>query len=308
MNFINRENELRQLEEYHELSKKRLATIAISGLRRVGKTTLINEFMKNKKAVYFFVYESKTSTELLAEFTQELKNAKIVTELETLPSWHDFFRVLFERCKNRAIVFDEFQNFYAVDKTAYSIMQKNIDEHKETPMNLIVLGSLIGLFKKVFEDKKQPLYGRINAKINLKPFTLKNSAKAMQHLGCADPEKMLKTYALFGGYPKYYAAIEQFELANKNILQTIEYLFIQENAPLENEVLDILKQEFGKRSPLYYSILHAIATGKTKLNEIAAHCGSKESSITRHLLELEEKFELITSLKPLGNKKNTRYS
>ena len=93
----------------------------------------------------------------------------------------------------------------------------------------------------------------------------------------------------------------------KPFFEMIEYLFIQENAPLETEVMDILKQEFGKRSSLYYSILNSIALGKTRLNEIAGSVQMKESSITRHLIELEEKFNLIRSLKPLGNKKNTHY-
>ncbi|MDP2908239.1 MAG: ATP-binding protein [Nanoarchaeota archaeon] len=59
MKFVNRENELKQMEEYSSLSKKQLITIAVSGLRRIGKTTLAKEFIKNKKAIYFFVYESK---------------------------------------------------------------------------------------------------------------------------------------------------------------------------------------------------------------------------------------------------------
>jgi hypothetical protein len=307
MKFINRKNELEKLEEYHKLSKKQLFTVAISGLRRVGKTTLVKEFIKNKKAIYFFVYDSKTSVELLREFTEELRKQAIITELEAINSWHTFFEIIFKRCKNHVIVFDEFQNFHNVDKTVFSILQRNCDDFKTTPMNIIILGSLIGLFKKIFEDKKQPLYGRISAKIHLQPFTLRHSIETLQVLKYANFEEMLKIYGIFGGFPKYYAAIEQFDLSKKDYLKVINYLFIQENAPLETEVSTILKQEFGRRSSLYYSILHSIAVGKTKLNEIAGNLQMKESSITRHLRELEEKFSLIKSLRPIDNKKNTRY-
>src|SRR3989339_736188 len=307
MKFIDRKEELERLEEYDDLSKNQLMFIAISGLRRVGKTTLIKEFIKNRKSLYFFVYESKTSAELLKELSEELKAKKIITEIEVITSWKQFFEILFTRCPNCSIIFDEFQNFYTVDRSVFSILQKICDENKNSKINLIILGSLIGLFKKIFENKKEPLYGRINSKLRLNPFTLNHSISALEYLKYNNLQSMLEIYGVFGGYPKYYAAIEQFALYTKNIFEVIEYLFIQENAPLENEVVEILRQEFGRRSSLYYSILSAISSGKTKLNEIATSTGMKESSITRHLTELEEKFELIKAIKPIGNKKNTRY-
>ena len=307
MKFINRQNELRQLDEFFRLSRKGLITIAVSGLRKVGKTTLIKEFIKGKKSIYFFVYESKTSLELLLEFGRKLKEHKIISELEEISTWSIFMEVIFKRCAGYVVVFDEFQNFYYLDKAVFSIMQRYCDENKEVPINIVILGSLIGLFKKVFEDKKQPLYGRISAKLKLNPFTLKDSIEMLQSLGYKDAEQMLRLYGLFGGFPKYYSSIEQFDLVKKDLFNVIEYLFIQENAPLESEVQDILKQEFGRRSSLYYGILHSIAIGKTKLNEIAAEARMKESSITRHLSELDERFGLITSIRAMGNKKSTRY-
>ena len=307
MKFINRHKEMQKLEEYYKLSQKQLMTVAISGLRRVGKTTLVNEFIKNKKALYFFVHDSKTSAELLREFTEELRHHNIITELETVASWKVFFDLLFQRGKNYIIVFDEFQNFYGIDKSVFSLLQRVCDENKSTPLNLVILGSLIGLFKNIFEDKKEPLYGRIAGKLHLQPFTLHYSLETLKILQYTDIEEMLRMYGVLGGFPKYYATMEQFDLHNKNYLDVVQYLFIQENAPLEAEVTTILKQEFGKRSSLYYSILHAIAIGKTKLNEIASAVYMKESSITRHLLELENKFNLIKTLRPIDNKKNTRY-
>ena len=293
MKFINRHKELQKLEEYYILSQKQLITLAISGLRRVGKTTLVKEFIKNKKALYFFVYDSKTSTELLREFTEELRHHKIITELEAISSWKIFFDILFQRCKNYIIVFDEFQNFYNIDKSVFSIVQRNCDEYKAKPLTIILLGSLVGLFRNIFENKKEPLYGRISASLHLQPFTLRYSLEALHLLQYKEIEEMLKIYGILGGFPKYYATMEQFDLWNKKYFEIIEYLFIQENAPLEAEVTSILKQEFGKRSSLYYSILHSIAMGKTKLHEIASSVHLKESSITRHLVELESTVSLI---------------
>jgi len=307
MKFVNRKEELKQLEEYYRLSSKRQIITAVSGLRRVGKTTLVREFIKDKKALYFFVYENKTSSELLKEFVKELREKKLISELEEIDSWNTFFKILFKRCKKYVVVFDEFQNFYNIEKSVFSVIQRNVDENQSIPIHFIFLGSLVRLFKKIFEDNKQPLYGRVSSKINLSPFSLKDSLYTLKLLGHSDLKEMLKIYGVFGGFPKYYADIEKFDLGKKSYLEIIDYLFVQENAPLENEVLDILKQEFGRRGSLYYSILSAIASGKTKLDEIANFTGTKESSITRHLSELEDKFGLITSFKPLNNKKNTRY-
>lgn len=307
MKFIDRKRELARLEDYYSLSKKQLMTVAISGLRRVGKTALVKEFIGDKTAIYFFVYESKTSVELLREFSEELRRHKVITEIENIDSWHTFFEVVFKRCRDWVVVFDEFQNFYKVDKTVFSIMQRGCDEYTAVPMNIILLGSLVGLFKKIFEDMKQPLYGRVSAKVKLEPFTLKHSIETLRYLKYSDMEDMLTIYGLFGGFPKYYASVEQFDLNGRGHMDLIRYLFIQENAPLENEVEDILKQEFGRRSSLYYSILHSIATGKMRLNELANNIHMKDSSITRHLSELEKKFGLIKSVRPIDNTKNTRY-
>jgi len=307
MKFINRGAELKALENYNLLSKKRLQFIAISGLRRVGKTTLVKEFINGKKAIYFFVYDSKSSDELLYEFSKILKQENIITDLEYVNSWSVFFDVLFSRCKKYVIVFDEFQNFYNIDRSIFSVLQKIVDDNKNTPINLIILGSLVGLFKKILEDKKEPLYGRIHAKINLMPFTLENSLIALSELNYNNIITMLQIYGVFGGFPKYYSTIEQFDLNEKKVLDIVDFLFIQENAPLENEVMNILKQEFGRRSTIYYSILFAISKGSNKLNEIADFLHVKESSITRHIVELEDKFGLIRSVRTFGSKRGAKF-
>lgn len=307
MRFINRQEELKLLENYYLLSKKKQFIISISGLRRVGKTTLIKEFIKNKKCLYFFIYDYKSSKDLLFEFTEELRINKIITELEKIETWNDFFKVIYSRCKNYVIVFDEFQNLYNIDKSIFSIFQKHIDENQNTQIMFVVLGSLIGLLKKILEDKKEPLYGRINYKIKLKPFTLRDTILALRELKYEDIDQMFYIYSVFGGFPKYYSILEDLQCYNYKYDKVIEKLFLINNAPLENEVNDILKQEFGKRSSLYYSILFAISLGNTKLNEIANFTNTKTSSITRHLLDLEQRFEIIKTVKPINNNKNTRY-
>jgi AAA+ ATPase superfamily predicted ATPase len=110
--------------------------IAIYGLRRVGKTRLLLEFLKDR-GLYFFVNKNKTSTDLLHEFQQILKAKKILGEIETLPSWDKFFEIATTR-QLPPIVFDEFQNFIEVEPSIFGTLQKNIDLH-ENNHGLIIL-------------------------------------------------------------------------------------------------------------------------------------------------------------------------
>ena len=92
MRFIDRETELKELRTLEELSQKKLFVIALYGLRRVGKTRLLLEFLK-EQGLYFFVNKNKTSKDLLLEFQEILKTNKVLGELETLVSWDKFFEV-----------------------------------------------------------------------------------------------------------------------------------------------------------------------------------------------------------------------
>src|SRR3989344_5597864 len=171
MKFVNREAEMGILREAGALSKKKLYTVSVSGLRRVGKTRLLTEFLKGG-GLYFFVNAKKSSLDLLDEYSGILKEKKILGGLEKLANWEDFFRVLFERFSGTA-VFDEFQNFESVDGAVTGILQKNIDLNENRGGILLVFsGSLIGLLKKMFTGKKEPLYGRLKRGERLQPFSL----------------------------------------------------------------------------------------------------------------------------------------
>ena len=125
MHFIDRGQEIKLLRNCRRLSENKPYTLAIYGLRRVGKTRLILETLKEKDP-YFFVNKYKTSESLLSEYEASLKAQGVLSELEGLGSWGDFFKILFERFKG-TVAFDEFQNFIEVDKSVYGILQKNLD-------------------------------------------------------------------------------------------------------------------------------------------------------------------------------------
>ena len=303
MKFINREKEINTLEDARALSKRKLFSVAIWGLRRVGKTRMMLKFMKDTD-MYFFVNKDKTSISLLDEYQTYLRNANIINELEKLNSWDDFFSVLFERYEG-IVAFDEFQNFLSVEKSVFGTLQKHIDLN-ENKKNLLLFftGSTTGLIKKLFLDSKQPLYGRIKRRMHLEPMSFKNIVDMCRELDITDPSEIVKLYAVAGGYPRYYVAIEDENLSNASFENIIDRFFFVENATFEDEVMSILSLEFGKRSGVYYDILTAVASGSTRISEIASFLTKKETDLTRQIHELVHHFNILNyEEQVIGNKK-----
>jgi len=303
MKFINREKEINTLEDARLLSKRKLFSVAIWGLRRVGKTRMMLEFMKDTD-MYFFVNKDKTSISLLDEYETYLRNANIINELEKLNSWDDFFNVLFERYEG-IVAFDEFQNFLSVDRSVFGTLQKHIDLNEDKKgLLLFFTGSTTGLIKKLFLDSKQPLYGRIKRQIHLKPMSFKSIIDMCSELGITDYSEIVKLYAIAGGYPRYYVAIEDENLNNVSFENIVERFFFVENAIFEDEVMSILSLEFGKRSGVYYDILTAVASGCTRISEIASFLTKKETDLTRQIHELVHHFNILNyEEQVIGNKK-----
>ncbi len=303
MRFVNREKEIQILEDIRLLAEKKLFSIAIWGLRRVGKTRMMLEFMKETD-MYFFVNKDKTSISLLDEYETYLRNAKIINELEKLSSWDDFFKVLFERYKG-IIAFDEFQNFLSVDRSVFGTLQKYIDLNEDKKGILLFFsGSTTGLIKKLFLDLKQPLYGRIKRQMHLKPMSFENIIDMCRELDITELSDIIKLYAVAGGYPRYYIAVEDENLRDLSFENIIDRFFFVENAIFEDEVMSILSLEFGKRSGVYYDILTSVASGCTRISEIASFLRKKETDLTRQTYELVHHFNILNyEEQVIGNKK-----
>ncbi|MFH1106682.1 MAG: ATP-binding protein [Candidatus Micrarchaeota archaeon] len=300
MKFVDRGAELEELRELETLSRKKLFIVALYGLRRVGKTRLLVEFLKDRGA-YFFVNKNKPSGELLKEFQEILRKHGALGALESVHSWDQFADALVKRNPG-VVVFDEFQNFNSVEPAAFGAFQKAIDLNEGSPGLVVLSGSLIGLMKSAFQDAKEPLYGRVKKNWRLEPLSLSSCFDFGNELSLRK-EDLVELYGVFGGYPKYYVAAEDYGLQGKTAAQIIDALLLAKNAPLEDEVTGILSQEFGGRSGTYYSILQAIADGSNTLSSIAASLNTPSTSITRQVNELKDYFELIELEMPFSGKR-----
>ncbi len=299
------------LEEMYLHSRKKLFPVVLYGPRRVGKTRLIRNFLNGKQALYIYVNETKSSHALALEVANQIKEAEKLDDFISLDTWDKILRYLIEKSSFELVVFDEFQNFLAVDQSVFGMLQNLLDRYENsTKKMLLFLGSSVGVMKEVFEDNSAPLYGRMKATLKVSPLLFEEVCLGMHSLGYADQIDVAEFFFVFGGYPKYLVAIEDFELGVKRVPELLEYFFFRDNAVLQNEVRDILRSEFGSKGGQYYSILEAIATGHTKLSEIASYIGMPATSASSFLTHLCEYYELVERKVPLmrAKSKDTCYT
>lgn len=294
MRFYNREKETQTLQSIENMSAEYAQMTVITGRRRIGKTTLIRHAFKRLPLIYFFVGR-KSEAMLCRELTEIVKNV-LGDELGTFTSMSALFSSLMNisKQKNFTLVFDEFQNFSTVNASFFSDMQHLWDNHKdESQMNLVLCGSLYSMMTKIFDDRKEPLYGRATHRIRLQPFTLDTLKEIMrEHHPEYMPDDLLTFYMVTGGVAKYVEQlIMHHAFTKESIIQTV---FSYGSYFLE-EGRDMLSDEFGKEYGNYFSILAAIASGETSRGEITNYTGIECGG---HLDKLEKSYDLINRLRP----------
>ena len=172
MRFFDREQEFEKLKEIEELSHEVAQFTIIPGRRRIGKTEMIKKFYENKPMLYFFVAR-KAEADLCEIFADEIRSKLDIPIIGKGASFAEIFKLIMELSQTRHInlFIDEFQDFYRVNPSIYSDMQNIWDSYKNTAqINLIVAGSVNTLMNKIFKDKKQPLFGRQTATMQVRPF------------------------------------------------------------------------------------------------------------------------------------------
>ena len=303
MKFYNREKEIKKLLEIKEQSKKNAQFSVVTGRRRIGKTQLLLKSYENTKFLYFFVAK-KSEVILCQDFLQELKeklNLPILGEVNS-------FSVLFEYIvqlsyeQNITLIIDEFQEFFTVNPSVYSDMQRIWDLHKDkAKLNLIVSGSVISLMYKIFENYKEPLFGRANHFIKLQAFKT-NTLKEILSDYTPDytPDDLLALYSFTGGVAKYVQLFMDNGWTSKE--KMIEGM-IDENSIFISEGKNLLIDEFGKEYGTYFSILTAISEGKNTRSEIE---NLLKKEIGGYLTKMERDFNLIKKQQPIFTKSSTK--
>ena len=206
MKFYDRKAEMEILKQNEKQAEQHAVFTVLMGRRRVGKTSLVIKALEGCQFAYLFV--AKDSEAMLChKFQQTLQEQLGIQVYGRLSHFRDVFEVIMRESVHRhfSIVFDEFQNFYKVNPAIFSEMQDIWDRyHRDSHINLITMGSIRSLMKRIFEDRNEPLYGRPTSKFTLLPFSI-NVLKQIfgDHHPHYNNEDLLCLYMITGGVAKY---------------------------------------------------------------------------------------------------------
>ena len=281
MKFVDRVDEMNFLEK--EYNKKTSSFVVLYGRRRVGKTRLIKEFIKDKNSVYFLATE-ENEIENIKTFQNILYSKYKIPLLSNnkVLSWNDLFYIVstLDLTKKMVIVIDEFQYLLQSNKGFSSILQKVWDEYlKDKNIMLIISGSTLSMMKREVLSYSSPLYGRRTGQIHLKPIRFEYFKDFFENKDV----DLIKLYSLTGGIPKY---IEMLEVCG-DIYDTIKENFLNVNSYFFEEPYFLLEKEL-KDIGSYFSLIKVIANGNNKLGKISANLGIKQTSLSYYLNNLIE--------------------
>lgn len=300
--FIGRTRELHSLEEVY--NKKGFGMTVLYGRRRIGKSTLISEFAKEKKTIFY------TATKVSADRNLELFSEQVLSVLDPayknarFPSVESVFDLITEKVgKDKVVlVIDELPYWAEKDEALLSVIQKYIDTRwTKTNLMLILCGSTLSFMEKKVLSEKSPLFGRRDSQIRLETFNYRESALFVPDYSAEDKAIC---YGVTGGVAKYLALFD----AKKSLDYNIKKLFFNTDGYLFDETKNLLTQEFSDIT-LVNTIIEVIASGENQLSIIAAKVNEKEPTVLYSLnklieVGLVERRKCITDEK---NKKKTQY-
>lgn len=302
MKFIGRNDDLKKLEK--QLSTEELSFSLIYGRRRVGKSELVKQLLKNTdvKSIYF---ECKQ----VAEESNVKSLSQIVSEVLALPKLgytdvESLLEYIFELSKKEKLilVLDEYPYLRESVKGFDSIVQSLVDKYRESSKcKFIILGSYVEVMKSLL-GHSNPLYGRVDLTIHLKQMDYYESA--MFYPGFT-PEDKVRIYSVFGGIPYYNRLIDDTKGVRENIID----LIASSSARLENEVSGYLSAEISKTTNAN-EVFEALSRGYSKYSDILSQSHVSSGPTLIDVLDKLIRMEVVEKKAPINdpnNKKKTGY-
>jgi len=300
--FYGREKQKKSLLDV--ISKEEQMVSLIYGRRRIGKSELIKQTLKETD-VQSLYYECKQTTQRnnvdsLADLIGELFNfpRPLFEDMEQL------LHFLFKKAEEQPLIFvlDEYPYLRENIKGLDSILQSVVDKYKETShMKLILCGSYVDTMKELL-SKQNPLFGRVDVILDLKPMDYYESALFYQ--GFSNEDKV-RLYSVFGGIPYYNRLIDASKTVRENIIE----LIASPGARLENEVSMYLNSEISKITNAN-EVFEALAKGFSRYKDILDQSNVSSGPTLVDILDKLIKMDVVKKVSPINdenNKKKTGY-
>ena len=303
MKFYDREKEISELRKFDDLADTTAQFTVLIGRRRTGKTTLMTQALKGRTYLYFFIGK-KAETIQCQDFQKQTESVLGLYIHGTVTSFASLLEeiLIFSKKQKVTVIIDEFQRLDEISDGLISDIQQVWDRHHaEARIHLIACGSIYNMMKRIFEDRKEPLFGRKTARMELKPFST-SVLKQILHDYNPDytSEDLLMLYAITGGVAKYVAQLMDDGCCTwEDMIRDVcrpSSVFLEEGT-------ELLVGEFGRKFQIYYSILQLIASGMTSQSEIDSII---EKNTGRYLETLETEYSLIKKHRPIWAKPNSQ--
>lgn len=300
MRFIGRERELAELRK--ELNRKGKGAILIYGKRRIGKSTLISEALKDFEGIVIDHLCIKSTFEGNLDMLYRSVARTLGMPMLAFEQFFDLFTFLGEQKKEIVLVMDEYPYLKESRKKneVDSYMQSIIDRLPEN-VKLILCGSYISIMKELLEEGN-PLFGRFSLVMDIKEFDYYDASRFYSR---ADVRTKIERYAVFGGSPYVLSNLDG-DAAIEDII--IEKL-IPETSILRTYIESVALQEIRKSYDV--RILERIGNGRKKYSEIASSLNSIENGYLdkqlKELLSMDTIQKEFPINKP-GDKKKQFYS
>jgi uncharacterized protein len=299
--FFDRKNELKILQEkYAELSPSNM--LVLYGRRRVGKTELVKQFLKNIKNHFYFYVEVTQKSEILNYLSKSVEEQ--LGEKIFFKDFYEFLNYIGDKTDKEpfVLVIDEFQRFLDIAPEYISSLQNAWDSKlKHKKILVLLLGSSIGMIQKITNSKAGALYGRAQ-KIKISPFKYSDFRLMFKEM---PEEDKVMTYSVFGGTPDY---LDKFKKSKGDIYERIFELVLKKGAVLFDEPKNLLEYENVRIHAKYNAILGATSSGKETLKEIEDVTKIASQTMSAYLSRLDELLDLIGRKDPvLGKERLGRY-
>ena len=289
--MIGRKNELNMLETKFKSSY--FEFFIMYGRRRVGKTTILQTFVKEKNALLFLCKERNDELNL-EEFSLALQRHFDGTPVAPFPSWQDALDYIDRKVGDQRflLVFDEFPFLAEENSSIKSILQHHIDQSwKYRNIMLVLCGSNVRFMLKEVMGGSSPLYGRNTGSWEVKPFDYLDASLFFPGYS---PEECLIAYGILGGIPRYLIEFD----SSKSIQENIRDKILEDGCFLRDEPISFLRMEV-REPALYNSIMQAVSKGHNRITTISEYIHRENTGCAPYLSVLQA-VRLLKKVSPCG--------
>ena len=280
--FIGRKKELEKLEKLYAAGKQKF--VAVYGRRRIGKTVLLEEFMKGKEGIRFVAFRG--NRDLLFKSLCDMTNSFFSPDgpQYAFRDLDELFAFIFSKSLTSQFCFiiDEYAYLAEFFPEASSLLQKYIDAYKEKGKLFLVLCSSSRSFMEAqVMGSSSPLYGRRDLSLKLGPFGIPETRAMLPLL--ADSRDIFKVWAITGGVPLYLSLFSSYS----DVDEAVRDLFFDETGYFVNEVPLMFLME-NRNAKNYLTVCSLLASGSNKLSDMANKSGLSTSLVASVLESLSE--------------------